>query len=71
MFAYGLLGNIIHVVHVDVVITVIAKEHDSVLPRTGIGVKCIVDSLINQYLSLFFRSAWESSYSYVRQTYEC
>ena len=47
-----IISNVIGIGHVEVVIAIIAHEHQHVLPSTHILVLCIVDGFVNDVLCI-------------------
>ena len=51
----------------EILVAVIAHEHQGVLPGSGIGVLLVVDGLVHQYLGFLHRGHRESSYRHILQ----
>ena len=59
------VGHIVHIAHMYVGVAVVAHEHHSVLPCSGIGVGDIVYHLIHHHLGVALRRYWESSHRHI------
>ena len=61
------VGCIVHVAHVHIIITVVAHEHEGVLPGAGITVLGIADDLVHHHLRVVLGCHGESSHSGIGQ----